>query len=167
MFLDVPMCSYMFLYVPICSYMFLDVPYGAMLPPSLMVFLNQYTMSCDVSKIHTFVGSKYTFMKACMCKDSLSHGLNSHIFKNSNIHQRNLKDNLSAFSLPHLVSNIWINMKLVLAPHVPVSLFSCFCPLRETFGCMELHVVGALLTWGSVSFQSKTPQSWVSHSHRI
>ena len=142
----------MFLNVPRCSYMFLDVPYGAVLPPSLMVFLNQYTMSCDVSKIHTFVGSKYTFMKACMCKDSLSHGLNSHIFKNSNIHQRNLKDNLSAFSLPHLVSNIWINMKLVLA-HMSLFLCLAVCPFRETFDCMELHVV-ELCSHGALSRSS-------------
>ena len=134
--------------------MFLDVPYGAVLPPSLMVFLNQYSMSCDVSKIHTFVGSKYTFMKACMCKDSLSHGLNSHIFKYSS--EKFERQFVSIFHASPCKQ--YLNQyETCLAPHVPVSLFSCFCPLRETFDCMELHVVGALLTWGSVSFQSKTP----------
>ena len=130
----------MFLYVPICSYMFLDVPYGAVLPPCLAMFQRFILLSDQSTPL---------WKLACV----RTHYHTGWIHTYSNIHQRNLKDNLSAFSLPHLVSNIWINMKLVLAPHVPVSLFSCFCPLRETFDCMELHVV-ELCSHGALSRSS-------------
>ena len=130
----------MFLDVPICSYMFLDVPYGAVLPPSLMVFLNQYTMSCDVSKIHTFVGSKYTFMKACMCKDSLSWVEFTHIQKFKYSSEKFERQSVSIFPAPPCKQ--YLNQyETCLGPHM--SLFLCLA----VFVLWEKPLIAWNCTW--------------------